>query len=433
MMSALLAYTGCDDDDDVVDPSLRTGQTIGNYTNVLTSAPNGWAMAFYGNTDFGGVNVLVKFDKNHKVTVANEKFASDTTAVTHYKLEQSNGIVLSFDEYCELIHYFSDPVNPDGFGSGTADGFGGDLEFRILSATPDRILLTGKKHGSRVVMTPLEDGVNWKQYLDDCATVSKVMQNGAFHMVSGTDSLTLRGNKRNRCFTYYTYDEEDSSRVTNLAPFIVTPKGLTFYDEFEFAGQKIRGYSYAPGTEEFVQTDGGSTVLSKFVPNLNEQLVEGNWFISESGLGNRAKNYWKRFRNNLLNNCNCYIYYAVVGTWRKHFGLSIGPIDKDEPTGIFIGEAYFDYEFIGTDMIRMWFNGEFDEIGNGEYFYEEAGFSDAYFPFAGTDMLTSKTFKLETDNVKEPTYIKLIDQKDKNNVITLSADQVAWPFGDKIE
>ncbi len=437
MMSALLAYTGCDDDDDVVDPSLRTGQTIGNYTNVLTSAPNGWAMAFYGNTDFGGVNVLVKFDKNHKVTVANEKFASDTTAVTHYKLEQSNGIVLSFDEYCELIHYFSDPVNPDGFGSGTADGFGGDLEFRILSATPDRILLTGKKHGSRVVMTPLEDGVNWKQYLDDCATVSKVMQNGAFHMVSGTDSLTLRGNKRNRCFTYYTYDEEDSSRVTNLAPFIVTPKGLTFYDEFEFAGQKVRGYDYAPGTEEFVQTDGGSTVLSKFVPNLNEQLVEGNWFISESGLGNRAKTYWRTFRTALMNlkdgngnDAGCYIFYAVVGTWRKHFGLTIGPVEKSEPSGVYITEAYFDYELIGTDQIRMWFNGEYDEIGNGEYFAESCKLDYAIFPFGGRGLTSAKTFKLETDNLKEPTYIKLIDQGDKNNVITLSAEEVRWPFGD---
>ena len=437
MMSALLAYTGCDDDDDVVDPSLRTGQTIGNYTDVLTSAPNGWAIAFYGNTEFGGVNVLVKFDKNHKVTVANEKFASDTTAVTHYKLEQSNGIVLSFDEYCELIHYFSDPVNPDGFGSGTADGFGGDLEFRILSATPDRILLTGKKHGSRVVMTPLEDGVNWKQYLDDCATVNKVMQNGAFHMVSGTDSLTLRGNKRNRCFTYYTYDEEDSSRVTNLAPFIVTPKGLTFYDEFEFAGQKVRGYDYAPGTEEFVQTDGGSTVLSKFVPNLNEQLVEGNWFISESGLGNRAKTYWRTFRTALMNlkdgngnDAGCYIFYAVVGTWRKHFGLTIGPVEKSEPSGVYITEAYFDYELIGTDQIRMWFNGEYDEIGNGEYFAESCKLDYAIFPFGGRGLTSAKTFKLETDNLKEPTYIKLIDQGDKNNVITLSAEEVRWPFGD---
>lgn len=436
MMTVLLAYTSCKDDD-VEDPAKRVIDSSGEYINVLAGAPNGWIMAFYGNTEYGGVNVLAKFDKNHKVVIANEKFASDTTAVTHYKVEQSSGVVLSFDEYCELIHYFSDPINPDGYGSGTAEGFGGDLEFRILSATPDRILLTGKKHGSRVVMTPLEDGVNWKQYLDDCATVSKVMQNGAFHMVSGTDSLTLRGNKRNRCFTYYTYDEEDSSRVTNLAPFIVTPKGLTFYDEFEFAGQKVRGYDYAPGTEEFVQTDGGSTVLSKFVPNLNEQLVEGNWFISESGLGNRAKTYWRTFRTALMNlkdgngnDAGCYIFYAVVGTWRKHFGLTIGPVEKSEPSGVYITEAYFDYELIGTDQICMWFNGEYDEIGNGEYFAESCKLDYAIFPFGGRGLTSAKTFKLETDNLKEPTYIKLIDQGDKNNVITLSAEEVIWPFGD---
>lgn len=436
MMSALLAYTGCNDDDDVVDPSLRTGKTISNCIDVLTSAPNGWAMAFYGNTEFGGVNVLVKFDKNHKVTVANEKFASDTTAVTHYKLEQSNGIVLSFDEYCELIHYFSDPVNPDGFGSGTADGFGGDLEFRFISVASDKIVLTGKKHGSRVVMTPLEANTSWQQYLDDCATVSKVMQSGSFHIVSGTDSLVLRGNKRNRAFTYFTYDE-DSSRVSNLAPFIVTPKGITFYEDFDYAGQHIKGFDYASGTEEFAQTAGGNIILSKFTPNLNEQLVDGNWFISESGLGNRAKTYWRTFRTALMNlkdgngnDAGCYIFYAVVGTWRKHFGLTIGPVEKSEPSGVYITEAYFDYELIGTDQIRMWFNGEYDEIGNGEYFAESCKLDYAIFPFGGRGLTSAKTFKLETDNLKEPTYIKLIDQGDKNNVITLSAEEVRWPFGD---
>jgi hypothetical protein len=220
--------------------------------------------------------------------------------------------------------------------------------------------------------------------------------------------------------------------VSNLAPFIVTPKGITFYEDFDYAGQHIKGFDYASGTEEFAQTAGGNIILSKFTPNLNEQLVDGNWFISEDGLGSRAKTYWRTFRSSLLTTGNCIIYYAVVGTWRKHFGLSIGPIDKDEPSGVYITEAYFDYEFIGTDQIRMWFNGEYDEIGNGEYFAEKCRFDYAIYPFAGRSIGTAKTFKLETDNVKEPSYIKLIDQADKNNVITLSAEQVVLPFGDTI-
>ena len=93
------------------DPSERLQEATAKYMDVLTSAPNGWAMTMYGDLDFGGFNVLCKFEKNGKVTIANEKFAADTTAVSHFKLEQSSGVVLSFDEYCELFHYFSDPVN----------------------------------------------------------------------------------------------------------------------------------------------------------------------------------------------------------------------------------------------------------------------------------------------------------------------------------
>ena len=251
-------------------------------------------------------------------------------------------------------------------------------------------------------------------------------------MIMGTDSLKLKANRRNRVLSYTTADSA-GVKSTHTIPYVITPKGLTFYKPFEFGGQAVRGFNYVAGTDKYQQEGGSGVTLEKFTAELNQQLVEGVWYITLDDLGAFAKNYWRRFRTNMINKGNCYIYYAVVGTMRNNFGLTVGPIDKDEPAGIYVSEAYFDYELIGKDQIRMWFNGEYDELGNGEYFAENIGFADAYFPFAGSGEKTARTFTIETDNEKDPTYLKLVDQNQKNNVITLSAEELLWPFGDKIE
>lgn len=437
LLVALTTYTSCSDDNDLKDPSERLSEATTKYMDVLTSAPNGWAMTMYGDLDFGGFNVLCKFEKDGKVKVASEKFAADTTAISHFKLEQSSGVVLSFDEYCELFHYFSDPLNTDGYNSPTENGFGADLEFRIISASADSVVMRGKKHDAKIVMTPLTDDTTeitdsvWAKYLRDVAAVAKVMQKGSYRMIQGNDTLQIKANRRNRILTYITIDSV-GNRTKNNVPFIITPKGITFYEPFVFGKETVKGFIYAANSEKYEQDGAKGIILEKYTPNLNQQLVDGAWFIGQDDLGSFAKNYWRRFRNNMINKANCYIYYAVIGTWRNRFGLSVGPIDKDEPSGVYISEAYFDYKFIGTDTIQMWFNEEYDEIGNGEYYAENAGFADAYFPFAGSGSKSARTFKIETDNEKDPTYLKLIDQNTPSNVITLKAEQISWPFGDKI-
>lgn len=446
LLVALTTYTSCSDDNDLKDPSERLSEATAKYMDVLTSAPNGWAMTMYGDLDFGGFNVLCKFEKNGKVTIANEMFAADTTAVSHFKLEQSSGVVLSFDEYCELFHYFSDPLNTDGYNSPTENGFGADLEFRIISASADSVVMRGKKHDAKIVMTPLTDDTTeitdsvWAKYLRDVAAVAKVMQKGSYRMINGTDTLQLKANRSNRVFSYITVDAS-GNRLKNTVPYIITPKGLTFYKPFTFGQETVKGFNYAADSEKYEQDGANGITLEKFTPNLNEQLVDGAWFISKDNLGTFANRYWNRLRNNMLNKADSYIMYAVVGTWRNHFGLSIGPVDKEKYTGIFISEIYFDYEFIGSDQIRLWINGEYDEIGNAEYYdklitgksSEGPYLIDAFFPFAGKEETSARTFKIETDDLKDPTYLKLVDQDQTSNIITLSAEQVLWPFGDKYE
>lgn len=47
-----------------------------------------------------------------------------------------------------MIHFFSDPANPDGIGD-NGKGMEGDLELRVLTATADSVVMLGKKRGTK--------------------------------------------------------------------------------------------------------------------------------------------------------------------------------------------------------------------------------------------------------------------------------------------
>lgn len=442
LLAALTVYTSCSDDNDMKDPSERLSEATTKYIDVLTAAPNGWVMTMYGDLDFGGFNVLCKFEKNGKVTVANEKFAADTTAVTHYKMEQSSGVVLSFDEYCELFHYYSDPLNSDGYNSQTENGFGGDLEFRVISASADSVVLRGKKHDTKIKMIPLTADTTtpmttiWTNYLNDVAKVAKEMQKGSYHMILGKDSLKMKANRHNRVLSYTTTDEE-GNRLTKKLPYIITPDGITLYETFTFNNEKVNSFRYTTDTDIYKQEGTGNITLEKFTPTLCEQLVDGIWYLTTEDLGTYGKTRWNQFRNGLLAFGKTYdqelvIRYAVFGTMRNRFGLTVGPVDKASPYSVFVSECYFDYKEKSNDEIEVWFNGEFDEIGNAEVFYpNKDGARMQYVVQTFGESETSKrTFKIETDNIKEPTYLKLTDQKTSSNYMKLMAEPVYFPFGD---
>ena len=116
---ALTTFNACSlKEDDYFDetPAERSAKDIAEINNLLTKAPNGWLMEYYGNLNFGGYNVMVKFDGD-TATFASEKYGpnhpagigSDGKVITessrfrNYKVEQSMGSVLSFDEFNSIF------------------------------------------------------------------------------------------------------------------------------------------------------------------------------------------------------------------------------------------------------------------------------------------------------------------------------------------
>ena len=154
LLVGVVSFAACTPEvDDAFDQSAaeRVEMKMKECREVLTSAPNGWRMEYYAARTYGGYNVLCKFEGDN-VTVASEKAGSTQnagvgsdgkviTATSHFSIIQSQGVLLSFDEYNDVFHYFSDPKNPDYGVAG--EGMEGDFEFRVVSATPEKVELVG--------------------------------------------------------------------------------------------------------------------------------------------------------------------------------------------------------------------------------------------------------------------------------------------------
>jgi hypothetical protein len=64
-------------------------------------------------------------------------------------------------------------------------------------------------------------------------------------------------------------------------------------------------------------------------------------------------------------------------------------------------------------------------LGDGVWYHNNAGFAYALEPFGYS---TSRTFTLEADSETSPTYIIMTEEGNPTNQITLSANEILWPF-----
>lgn len=137
--------------------AIRAQEAITNAFDVLTSNEAGWEMAYFPNleADAKGYNMVLKFNKNGNVSVTAKNSATTankilTDTASTWAVKSDYGPILTFDTYNDVFHAFSDPKE---------DGAGhlGDYEFLILKATPELVLLKGKKHSAYTVMRPMKN------------------------------------------------------------------------------------------------------------------------------------------------------------------------------------------------------------------------------------------------------------------------------------
>ena len=417
LLTVLMTLPSCTSEvDDVFDksPAVRIEEAISADKDILKSASNGWLMEYYGDAKYGGYNMLCKFNADNTVTVKNEVFGADTAYTSHFKLEQSQGVVLSFDEYNPLFHFFSDPANPAGVGD-NGKGMYGDFEFRVLSASADSVVLLGKKHNSKIVMTPLAKDVKWDDYLNKLDETAKKMSSKKYAIVIDGTSIPVSQSYRTLTFT----DPKTGNDVTMT--YIQTPTGFKLREPVTYSGKTITGFTYSDD-DSWLDPADKSIKLVPVTPTITEQFVGNYWFIAYSKLGAFGQQYWSVVKSNADALGETFIYgifgtYGNEGTEGTHFGLTFD-------SGNYWGTFGFKYTIVSADEIKMEYAGT--NYGNAAWYAANANYNYCLPPFGYAN--AARTFKLTTDNLKAPTYVKLTDESDPTNVIVLSASVVQGVF-----
>ena len=246
---------------------------------ILEGQEQGWALDFYpSDFSLGGVAYTATF-KDGEVTMTCEQTISNTvtgetypagTAITsNYKIIGEKGVVLTFDTYNALFHYWSQPF------AGHAKGYQSDYEFTFLSATADEVVLRGKKYGNLLKMYPLRE-----EAADYVGEVSRMrnMLDGIVRkrlVVDGTTyPVTLANHRLN-------YQAGGDARAI---PFIYTAEGIRLYEAISLGGATVDRFSYDVENDELRSADQRMVMPT---PNVAERFIGGNsqWYFGYSSKG----------------------------------------------------------------------------------------------------------------------------------------------------
>lgn len=418
---SVVALAACSNDvDEVFDKSSaqRVNEALAEYKTVLCSAENGWLMKYYPkeNTQYGGYNVLLKFDESGNVTAMSDVYGSDVEATSHYTLGQSAGILLSFDEYNKVIHFFSDPVNPAGAGN-NGKGMEGDLEFRVLTATPDSVVMLGKKRGAKIVMTPMAKDASWGDYIDQIGELEDEMYFPVYNCEVNGAKYSVTTSYRTMTFTR---TDEEADQITT--PYIVTDKGLEFYNAVSLNGEDVKGFGYVGGdTHEFDATSGDLKMYGIIIP-LSAVFTSGDWFFSMQSMGSYSKAYWNACKQISQERVGEDMTYAYIGT--STLSKSNGKYGFVFVSGnAYAGCLYYNVTPVDDDHVTLKFALGGDS--NGVWYYNNAGYDYILYALSGS---AGKTYSIEADDAKRPSMIKLTDVSNPNNWYILTSNAPSTPY-----
>lgn len=443
----VFAFSSCVTDvDDVFDDSAanRAQKAMSDVKQLLESSPNGWRLEYYGATTYGGYNVFMKFEGD-SVTVASEKVGDGQnagvdengnaiTCKSHYKLEQSMGIVISLDEYNDIFHYFSKPQNDDYGQDGT--GFNGDFEFRVVSSSADKIELRGKKHNARIMMYPMSSDVTWGEYMNQVKETEAYMTSRTYSLQFGDDAENaLYTQASYRCLNIYSTDEEGNSDIIS-APYVVTPEGYVFYDEVNVKGNTFTGFAKGDTQDYFVAKGADNVKLYTEVPTLFDTFKRGLWYLTYDDMGTYGQTKWETLFEKLGKADNdkkrARLYYAAIGYVSEKFSSSFlmgTSVESQVIIGLTFNAVSDGNGGYYTDRVEIKSNvGASNSPGKKYYNKDKYGGMSAVDPFCGG---WGHTFQISTDNVRHPSYLIFTDVSDPNNVIKMWATSKGYPFGDR--
>lgn len=383
----------------------RIAEAISETKDILTAAPNGWKMAYQGSGGFGGFNILCKFDKEDNVFCEEE--SDHAKATSHYTVQQGQGVLLSFDSFNAALHKYSDPVGKINGKSVGKDGkgFQGDFEFRVMSCTKDSIVLEGRKHGDRVVMTPMPEDLTWDSFFTQIATVASGMSSERYNIIIDKDTLPARMNLH----TLHTTDKNGKSVAI---PFIYTPQGIEVLKADSLNGRKLTAFTYSTD-DKWVDPNDKNVMLSPRDITPLEAFFSDNWTINVGYSSTAEMNVWKASA--------AYAASKNMEIVTVYFSTTPGFLSLSSYVGDNWGNLRTLYSTSGKDQItikgfRPNPKGTANER-NGAVFYNQYKLKDIANTFLVNGQATDYT--LSIDNPKHPLWLRMTSN---------SHDEVSFVF-----
>lgn len=383
----------------------RIAEAISETKDILTAAPNGWKMAYQGSGGFGGFNILCKFDKEDNVFCEEE--SDHAKATSHYTVQQGQGVLLSFDSFNAALHKYSDPVGKINGKSVGKDGkgFQGDFEFRVMSCTKDSIVLEGRKHGDRVVMTPMPEDLTWDSFFTQIATVASGMSSERYNIIIDKDTLPARMN-------LHTLHTTDKNGKAVAIPFIYTPQGIEVLKADSLNGRKLTAFTYSTD-DKWVDPNDKSVMLSPRDITPLEAFFSDNWTINVGYSSTAEMNVWKA--------AAAYAASKNMEIVTVYFSTTPGFLSLSSYVGDNWGNLRTLYSTSGKDQItikgfRPNPKGTANER-NGAVYYNQYKLKDIANTFLVNGQATDYT--LSIDNPKHPLWLRMTSN---------SHDEVSFVF-----
>lgn len=383
----------------------RIAEAISETKDILTAAPNGWKMAYQGSGGFGGFNILCKFDKEDNVFCEEE--SDHAKGTSHYTVQQGQGVLLSFDSFNAALHKYSDPVGKiNGKAVGKdGKGFQGDFEFRVMSCTKDSIVLEGRKHGDRVVMTPMPEDLTWDSFFTQIATVASGMSSERYNIIIDKDTLPARMN-------LHTLHTTDKNGKAVAIPFIYTPQGIEVLKADSLNGRKLTAFTYSTD-DKWVDPNDKSVMLSPRDITPLEAFFSDNWTINVGYSSTAEMNVWKA--------AAAYAASKNMEIVTVYFSTTPGFLSLSSYVGDNWGNLRTLYSTSGKDQItikgfRPNPKGTANER-NGAVFYNQYKLKDIANTFLVNGQATDYT--LSIDNPKHPLWLRMTSN---------SHDEVSFVF-----
>lgn len=250
-------------EDDIFEKSSanRAAENVAELQELLVNVPNGWKMEYYPGTDYsmGGITLLCRFDGNN-VTLMSEvgsvKTASGKEASSLYKVTSEESTVLTFDSFNKFIHCFSEPI------MGMNTNLEGDYEFVYMGQEDNKIILQGRRYHNTMVMTPLTQGVNWKDYIGQLNLIEREAFLKTYSLMVGGQEVG------NAVRTSHLFSLTVEGQTSSSVPFIYTPEGIRFKDEITIQGKTVQNFVWNKEDMTFTSSDEetADVVLKAYYP-----------------------------------------------------------------------------------------------------------------------------------------------------------------------